>query len=210
MLDAPAAPPPPPAPTEPAALADWVLGTAAVSSRLLPLLQHNDALLAPGARSRAWADLLLDEDPTSPDVLEIDAVIDGLAGRIGGAERKLTDLVYFSPDRHEGMVRAAQVWIRVGQARLACVAWLRAARWRDDLDDPAWRRAIDCTRGDPGAGDWRAIRRYVLDRAPGGRRAEIAAALDATAEAPPAPLSAPASAPRQERPIPCDNGAGPP
>ena len=127
-------------------------------------------LLAPGPRSRAWADLLLDEDPTSPDVLEIAAVIDGLAGRIGGAERKLTDLIYFSADRYLGLVRAATVWQRVGQGRLACVAWLRAARWRDEVDDPAWRQAMDCTRGDPGAGDWRAIRQYVLDRAPADRR----------------------------------------
>jgi hypothetical protein len=196
---------------DPAALERWVLGSASASFRLLPMLQRTPLLLAPDPRGRAWGELLLQEDPTSPDVLEIAAVIDGLADRIGGAERKLTDLVYFTPDRYQGMVRAAQIWRRVGQARLSCVAWVRAARWQDDVDDPAWRHAIDCTRGDPGAGDWRAIRQYILDRAPAGRRDAIAAALDAAPSDPArAPLSAPpVSARPAGDPIPCDTGGSP-
>ena len=195
---------------DPDALDRWVLGAAAVSFRLLPLLQRTPALLAPGPRSRTWSELLLQEDPTSPDVLEIAAVIDGLADRIGGAERKLTDLVYFTPDRYQGLVRAAQIWRRVGQARLSCEAWVRAARWGDAVDDPAWRRAIDCTRADPGAGDWRAIRRYVLDRAPENRREAIAATLDATPDPARSPLAAPpVSARPAGDPIPCDTGGSP-
>src|SRR6185369_1192155 len=105
-----------------AALDDWVVGAASISTRLLPLLEaparhlvpgSSDpaaALLAPGERSRRWVELLLEEDPTSPDVLEIAAVVDALAGRIGGSERKLLDLVYFTPDRYQGMVRAAGIW----------------------------------------------------------------------------------------------------
>jgi hypothetical protein len=156
----------------------WVLGSPSLSYRLLPLLRRRPDLLAAGPRSRRWADLLLDEDPTSPDVLEAAALIDGLAGRLGGAERKLGDLVYFSPDRYAGMIRAARVWERAGEARAGCALWIRAARWRDDPEDPAWRRAVACTRRDPAAGDWRAIRQYVLDRAPAARRAALAAALD--------------------------------
>jgi hypothetical protein len=67
----------------------------------------------------------------------------------------------------------------VGQIRSSCALWLRAARWRDEPDDPAWHHAIACARRDPGAGDWRTIRAYVLSRAPADRRDDIAAALDA-------------------------------
>lgn len=206
LLDTPAAPTPSQGPPNLERLDEWVVGAASVSSRLLPLLEdafHHlppggavpapgvAALLAPGPRARRWADLLLDEDPTSPDVLEVTAVIDALAGRVGGAERKLTDLVYFSPDRYQGLVRAAAIWERVGQVRLGCVAWLRAARWRDEIDDPAWGRAVDCMRRDPGAGDWRAVMGYILDQTPPARRAAAAAALDPTA----APLGALAAPP---------------
>ena len=135
--------------------------------------------MAPGARSRFWSDLLLDEDPTSTEILALAAVIDGLAGRLGGTERKLTDLVYYSPDRYDGMVRGAAIWDRLGQTRQSCALWLRAARWRDEPEDPAWHQAIACARRDPGAGDWRAIRTYVLQTAPADRRAALSASLDA-------------------------------
>jgi hypothetical protein len=231
LLDAPAAPAVRAPPGDPAALEDWVVGTASISTRLLPLLEAPEqkletgataALLAPGDRSRRWVELLLEEDPTSPDVLELAAVVDALAGRIGGSERKLVDLVYFSPDRYQGLVRAAGIWERVGQVRHSCAAWLRAARWRDEPDDPAWGRAIACMRRDAGAGDWRPVLRYVLDRTPPERRAAVAAALDpgATAiDAPAAPsIDAPAApsiaAPRvSDRPagvpVPCDTGGSP-
>jgi hypothetical protein len=172
-------------------------------------------LLAPGPRARRWAELLLDEDPTSPDVLELTAIIDARAGRLGGAERKLVDLVYFTPDRYLGLVRTAGIWERVGQGRLGCVAWLRAARWRDEIDDPAWGRALACLRRDPGAGDGRSVLAYVLDRTPPERRSAAAATLDPTE----APLGAPAvvpvlpPAPVNARPagapIPCDTGGSP-
>jgi len=221
LLDAPAAPRELPPPADPAALDDWVVGTASVSTRLLPLLAAPErklspgtanpaaALLAPGDRSRRWVELLLDEDPTSPDVLEVAAVVDALAGRIGGSERKLVDLVYFTPDRHQGLVRAAGIWERVGQVRHACAAWLRAARWRDEPDDPAWARAIACMHRDPGAGDWRSVLAYVLDRTAPERRAAAVAALDPDAT----PLGAPAAPRVSDRPagapVPCDNGGNP-
>ena len=53
----------------------------------------------------------------------------------------------------------------------------RAARWRDDPEDPTWRKAIACARRDPGAGDWREIRNYVISRAGPERRASLAAEL---------------------------------
>jgi len=142
-------------------------------------------------------------------VLELTAMIDGLAGRIGGSERKLLDLVYFTSDRYQGLVRAAGVWDRVGQVRLSCAAWLRAARWRDEPGDPAWGRAVACMRRDPGAGDWRSVMAYVLDRTPPERRAAAAAALDP----PGPPLGAVAAPPVSDRPagapVPCDNGGNP-
>jgi hypothetical protein len=125
-------------------------------------------------------------------VLETAALIDGLARRFGGAERKLTDLVYYSPDRVDGFVRAAAVWERAGRPRDACVQRVRAARWRDDPEDPLWRPAIACTRSDPGAGDWRAIRQYVLDRAPADRREALAATLDSGDSDKAAPVATPA------------------
>jgi hypothetical protein len=221
LLDEPAAPADPPLPTDPSALDDWAVGGASASARLVPLLEGAArrlapgtvdpaaALLAPGERSRRWADLLLEEDPTSPEVLELTAMIDGLAGRIGGSERKLLDLVYFTPDRYQGLARAAGVWDRVGQVRFSCAAWLRAARWRDEPDDPAWGRAVACMRRDPGAGDWRSVMAYVLDRTPPERRAAAAAALDPVEP----PLGAAAAPPVSDRPagapVPCDNGGNP-
>lgn len=171
--------PPPPEVSVPPDIDEVVLASAALSFRLIPLLRAAPELLAPSPRSRRWAELLLEEDPTSPEVLELTALIDGWAGRSGGAGQKIADLIYFTPDRYQGMVRGAAIWERIGQSRQACALWLRAARWRDEVDDPAWRRAVACTRRDPAAGDWRAIRQYVLERAPDGRRADIAAGLDA-------------------------------
>jgi hypothetical protein len=215
LLDAPAVPAASRPPVEDRRLGDWAVGAASVSFRLLPVLGARADLLAPGERSRAWSDLLLDEDPTAPEVLALTAVIDGLAGRTGGTERKLTDLVYFTPDRYQGLVRAAAIWERVGQARRACASWLRAARWRDEPEDPAWRRAIACTRRDPDAGDFRAITAYVLQRAPAERRAALAVELDPLAAAPPpasattARAAAPVSDRRAGDPIPCDTGGSP-
>jgi hypothetical protein len=154
--------------------------------------------------------------------LALTAVVDGLAGRIGGAERKLTDLIYFTPDRYQGLLRAAAIWEQVGQGRLACASWLRAARWRDEPEDPAWRRAIACTRQDPGTGDFRAITAYVLERAPAERRAALARELDprsaSKSVAPTSGAALPAAALRaapavSDRragdPIPCDTGGSP-
>jgi hypothetical protein len=162
----------------------WVHSGPLLSRRLLPLVAAAPELLATGAQARRWADKLLEEDPTSPETQEVAALIDGLARRFGGTERKLIDLVYYSPDRFDGLVRGAAVWERVGRPREACVMHVRAARWRDDPEDPIWRRAIACTRQDPGVGDWQAIRQYVLARASADRRAAVAAALDAPAAAP--------------------------
>jgi hypothetical protein len=227
LLDAPLAPADARPPDNPSELDNWVVGGAAVSTRLIPLLEVRPlapgttdpraALLAPGDRSRRWAELLLDEDPTSTDVLELAAEIDGLAGRIGGAERKLVDLVYFTPDRYQGLVRAALVWERVGQVRQSCAAWLRAARWRDEPGDAAWGRAIGCMRRDPGAGNWRSVLAYVLDRTPPGRRAAVEAALvpdeSSSVALPARALGAPVGAPVSDRPagapIPCDTGGSP-
>ncbi len=160
---------------------EFVLGGPLLAARLLPLASKDPDVLAPGTRSRKWADLILAEDPTSPDALELAAVVDGLAGRVGGTERKLIDMVFYTPDRSAGLQRAARVWERVGQPRAACAAWLRAARWNDEPEDDLWRKVIACTRQDPGAGDWQAVRRYVLERAAPERREALAATLDAAA-----------------------------
>ncbi|MEA2696417.1 MAG: hypothetical protein QOI66_688, partial [Myxococcales bacterium] len=170
----------------------WVLGGPSLSRRLLPLLAASPDLLAPGDRTRHWSALLLAEDPTSPEVAEVTALIDGLGRRFGGVERKLTDMIYYTPDRFDGFLRAAAVWQRVERPREACVQRVRAARWRDDPEDPTWRDAIACTRGDPGAGDWRAIRQYVLDRAPEEKREALAASLDSGDNPSSAPVARPA------------------
>ena len=130
-------------------------------------------------RALRWADLLLDEDPSSPDVLALAALIFGRAGRFGGTERMLMELAYHTPDRASGLARGAEIWERVGRPRQACAQWIKAARWRDEPADPLWLKAISCARRDPGAADWREIRAYVLDRAPADQRDDIAAQLDA-------------------------------
>ena len=174
----PTRPPPPPASPTPAELDAWLLAGASLSARLLPLAAASPALLDGSARSLAWAELLLGEDPTSPDVREAVAIIFGHAGRFGGTDQMLMELTYHSPDRAAGLARGAVVWERVGRPRDACAQWIRAARWRDDPGDPAWQRAIACARRDPGAADWREIRDYVLARARPEQREAVAAALD--------------------------------
>jgi hypothetical protein len=174
VIDAPT-----PAVALPPFLDTWVLRGLTVSARLLPLVRARPDVLDDGPRAVDWIDLLLAEDDTSPDVLELAAWVFGRAGRFGGTERMLMELAYASPDRADGLARGAAVWERLGKGREACVQWIRAARWRDESEDPTWRRAIACARRDPGVGDWRAIRGYVLERARPERRASLAASLDA-------------------------------
>jgi hypothetical protein len=175
-----ASPPPPPPPTAiPTDLEGWVLGGPALSARLLPLVAAFPAVLDDGPRALRWAEILLDEDPSSPDVLELVALVFGRAGRLGGTERMLMELTFHSPDRAAGLARGAAVWERLGRPREACAQWIRAARWRDEAADPTWRKAIACARKDPGAGDWREIRAYVLERARPEDRAALATTLDA-------------------------------
>jgi hypothetical protein len=193
VLPAPALPRAPPA--LPADLQGWLYSGPALSPRLLPLAAAFPAILDDLARALAWVDVLLAEDPSSPDVRELAALVFGRAQRFGGTERMLMELAYYSPDRAAGLARGARVWQRLGRTREACAQWIRAARWRDDPVDPAWREAVTCTRRDPGAGDWQAIRAYVLDRAGPDRRAAIAAALDGkplpAPEPPPEPTAPP-------------------
>jgi hypothetical protein len=162
----------------PADVEAWVLGGAALSTRLLPLVAAFPAILDDVPRAVRWADLLLDEDPSSPDVLELAAIIFGRDGRFGGTERMLMELAYHTPDRAAGLARGATVWERVGRPREACAQWIRAARWRDEPEDALWVKAVSCARRDPGAGDWQEIRAYVLGRALPERREAVAAALD--------------------------------
>jgi hypothetical protein len=157
---------------------DWLLAGATLSARLLPMVAASPWMLDSGARALTWAELLLSEDPTSPDVLEVVALIFGRAGRPGGTELMLMELAYYSPDRAAGLARGAVVWQRLGRTRQECAQWLRAARWRDDPEDPVWRAAIACARRDPGAADWREIRDYVVARARPERRDAVAAELD--------------------------------
>jgi tetratricopeptide (TPR) repeat protein len=169
----------PPAPSQlPADVDGWVLAGPALSARLLPLAAAFPAILDDVPRALRWAELLLDEDATSPDVLALVATIFGRAGRFGGTERMLMELAYHTPDRATGLARGAAVWERVGRPREACAQWIRAARWRDQPEDPLWVNAITCARHDPGAGDWQEIRAYVLGRARPERRDAVAAALD--------------------------------
>jgi hypothetical protein len=177
-----AAPAPLPAPLPPD-VGTWVLKSPALSTRVLPLAVAAPWVLDDQPRALRWAELLLDEDPSSPDVLALVALIFGRAGRFGGTERMLTELTYHTPDRASGLARGAQVWERVGRPREACAQWIQAARWRDEPEDPLWLKAIACTRRDPGAGDWREIRAYVLDRTPPADRDDAAARLDAAAAA---------------------------
>jgi hypothetical protein len=179
----PAGHPVAPAPERPPAGVDfglWVLGGASLAARLLPQVTATPALLDDQPRALRWVDLLLAEDPTSPDVLELAALVFGRARRYGGTERMLMELAYHSPDRAGGLARGAAVWDRLGRPRDACAQWITAARWRDDAEDPAWRQAIACARRDPGAGDWQEIRGYVLGRAKPEHREALAASLDGT------------------------------
>jgi hypothetical protein len=159
-------------------VAAWVLGGPSLSARLLPQVAVSPSVLDDQTRALRWMDLLLDEDPTSPDVLELVALVFGRARRYGGTERMLMELTYHTPDRAAGLARGAAVWDRLGRPREACAQWISAARWRDDPEDPTWRTAIACARRDPGAGDWHELRDYVLNRAKPDRREALAAALD--------------------------------
>jgi hypothetical protein len=174
----PSRPPPPPANLTPAALDAWLLAGPSLSARLLPLAAVSPAVLDGSPRALAWAELLLSEDPTSPDVLAVVATIFGRAGRFGGTEQMLMELTYHSADRASALARGAVIWERVGRLRDACAQWIRAARWRDDPQDSAWVKAAACARRDPGAADWREIRDYVLARARPEQRDALAAALD--------------------------------
>jgi len=117
-------------------------------------------LLEPGPRSRDWADRLLAEDSTSPDSLELAALIDARAGRTEGAAEKLSDLVFYSSDRAAGYARVARVWERTGEPRRACLAWEKAAHL-GAVDDPRWCDLIACLRRNPGAGDADAVARFA-------------------------------------------------
>lgn len=168
-------PQPPPAPSETAAPPAVVLPEPAPDARLyqratlartlLPLARQYRQLSLPGARSREWADRLLAEDPTAPDSLEFAALVDARAGRVGGAARKLVDLVFYSPDRGAGYARAARVWEVTGEGRRACLAWERAAQLAP-VDDPRWCNLVACLRANPGSGDADQARVQVRARAP--------------------------------------------
>ncbi|MEP6654394.1 MAG: hypothetical protein ABJA82_13620 [Myxococcales bacterium] len=172
-----AAPPPqpPPAPGETAAPPAAVPAEPAPDARLyqrptlartlLPLARLYPHLSLPGARSREWAERLLAEDPTAPDSLEFAALVDARAGRLGGAARKLVDLVFYSPDRGAGYARAARLWEVTGEGRRACLAWERAAQLAP-VDDPRWCNLVACLRANPGAGDAELVRVQVRARAP--------------------------------------------
>jgi hypothetical protein len=163
----------------------WMLAGVTVEARLFPLIGAHPEVLDDVARAVTWVDLVLGEDETSPRVLALAAVVFGRAARFGGTERMLMELAYATPDRADGLARGAEIWEQLGRRREACAQWVRAARWRDEPEDPSWRQAIACTRRDPGVGDWREIRSYVLHRARPERRAALSATLDAaTLDAP--------------------------
>ena len=104
-------------------------------------------------------------------------MIFGRAGRFGGTERMLMELVYHSPDRAAGIARGAAVWdasggrarpARSGSARRAGATTRRIRRGE----------GVACARRDPGAGDAKAIRDYVIGRARPEPRDVLAAALE--------------------------------
>jgi len=150
--------------SEPAA-DDLLSGGPTLARALLPAAAAFPRLLDPGPRSRLWAERLLAEDPTSPDSLELAALIDARAGRKGGAEQKLGDLVFFSVDRAAGYERAARVWEQVGDVRRACWAWDRATRVAP-ADDPRWCSLLACARHDPGGADADQIAARIRESAP--------------------------------------------
>ncbi|HEX2657746.1 MAG TPA: hypothetical protein VHU40_05720, partial [Polyangia bacterium] len=154
-----------PTPIEPAA-DDRLLAGPTLARVLLPAAARFPQILDPSPRSRLWAERLLTEDPTSPDSLELAALIDARAGRDGGAARKLTDLVFYSADRAQAYGRAARVWEKAGRPRLACASWAKAARL-GPRDDPAWCQLKTCLESDPGAGDAAAVASHIKERAPG-------------------------------------------
>lgn len=207
----PSIPVPAPGLPEGTDLDSWLFGGAVLGLRLLPLVEAVPGVLDDRERALRWAEILLAEDPTSPDALELVALIFGRAGRFGGTERMLVELAFHSPDRAAGLARGAVVWERLGRGREACAAWIRAARWRDDAEDLGWRKAITCSRKDPGAGDWRAIRDYVVARAVPERREAIASELEALlaeGAGPSPPATGDAGAPDGRSPA--DAGAGGP
>jgi hypothetical protein len=168
---------------------DRLYGGATLVRSLLPLAEAFPGLLAPGPRSRDWSDRLLAEDPTSPDSLELAALIDAQAGRIEGAARKLGDLVFYSPDRATGNARAAHVWERVGAGRRACLAWERATHF-GPADDPRWCDLAACLRRNPGAGDALAVERFARERTPAPRCVSADAGAPSTDAAVPVPIDA--------------------
>jgi len=166
-----------PRPTALPADGDLLSTGPTLARALLPAAAAFPQLLAPGPRARLWAQRLLAEDPTSPDSLEVAALIDARAGRLGGAEQKLADLVFFSVDRATGYQRAAQVWNQVGDVRRECWAWDHATRVAP-LDDPRWCSLLACARRDPGGVDPDAVAARIREQAP-------ALACDAPAAPPP-------------------------
>jgi len=158
---------------------DLLFGGATLARALLPLAAAFPTLLAPGPRSRTWSERLIAEDPTSPDSFEVAALIDARAGRLGGAEQKLGELVFFSADRAAAYERAAHVWERVGQVRRACAAWDRATRV-GAVDDPRWCDLLACVKQQPGAADPDVVADHIRARAP--KLACVAVAPPATVE----------------------------
>ena len=114
-------------------------GTVAVGPSAAAGRGHAGAARRSGAGA-ALGRAAADEDPTSPDVLELAALVFGRARRLGGTERMLMELAYHTPDRASGLARGAAVWDPSGRPREACAQWLNAARWRDDPEDPSCAR----------------------------------------------------------------------
>jgi tetratricopeptide (TPR) repeat protein len=140
-------------------------GGPTLARRLIPAARLHPELLEPSPASRDFVVHLLDEDPTSPDSLELAAIIEARAGRVDSAASKLEDLVFYSGDKVEGASRAAGVWQRVGQRRRACAAWEQAAL-AGAIDDPHWCRFLACAAATPGATNLPEARRFVSARAP--------------------------------------------
>jgi hypothetical protein len=167
---------------------DWLFAGATLARTLLPLSRAFPELVAPGPRSRAWSDRLVVEDPTSPDSLELAALIDARAGRVDGAARKLGDLVFYSPDRAAAYARAARVWERAGEERRACLAWERATHF-GPVDDPRWCDLAACLRRNPRAGNAEVVERFARERSALLACAPDAGAVPADAGDADAPMS---------------------